>query len=139
MGLELTLEKYRNKCISCAFFCCTPFSIDKFAEIPNSTRQDILNNKAGSFLKSQDLKCFKGLRAPAEIKSYISAELKCTNSQGWRLYRDGSTPEMSFKEEQNEREGKQFLWTRTGVVIAIIGAIATLAVLALTIYGIFFK
>jgi hypothetical protein len=133
MGKDAVLQA-PNRCISCAFLCSTPFSIDKFAEISNNTRKEILNKTS-----SLDLKCFKGLRTPGEIKSSISAELKCTNSQGWRLYREGLTPEMSFREEQNELEGKKFSWTKTGVVIATIGAIATLAVLALTIYTILFK
>jgi hypothetical protein len=72
---------------------------------------------------------------PAQIKANISLELKCTNSQGWRCHRDGVTPETSFREEQNERGRKQFLWTKKGVVIAIISALATIAVLSLTVYS----
>ncbi|MBN1177448.1 MAG: hypothetical protein JXA51_07200, partial [Dehalococcoidales bacterium] len=56
--------------------------------------------------------------------------------KAWRRHQDGISAEVAY---QHEQQSKSFKWTKRGVIIAIISAIVTLAVLGLTIYGIFFN
>ena len=74
-----------------------------------------------------------GIDIPEKSLHNISAcsQLRCRKNNLC-----GVTPELAC---QHEKQRLNIKWTKRGVLITIIGTVATLAVLVLPIYGIFFN
>ena len=130
-----------NRCISCAYLCY--LEAYKHREVLESSRKAIIRKNLAQNLYSS-LRCYKNHLSDmynsfspnnAEEAAGKVIQSTCPHS-GWRLHQDGIDSEKAY---QHEQQRKNFRWTKTGAIIAIISIIATLTVLALTIYNIFFK
>ena len=135
------LKDMPNRCISCSYLCY----LEGYAyrEIVNTSRKSILDKTLAKILCLQ-LRCYKNhlsdmynssTKSKAEEAMIKVSQATCPEKD-WRLHHDGIAPEVSY---QREQRSKSFRWTKTGVIIAIIGVIATLIVLGLTIYSVFCK
>ena len=136
-----TVLREPNRCISCAYLCYLEGYT--YREVVNSSRRSIMD---GSLARSlcPSLHCYKNhlldmyqsfIKSKAEEAMEKVSQATCP-SKDWRLHQDGIPPEVSY---QHEQQRKNFRWTKTGVIVAVIGIIATLTVLGLTIYNIFCK
>ena len=134
-------EEVKNKCISCVHLYYSPSSED--FGLSGSDRKSIIDNTWVD-ANYQGLVCYKDLLSDMYKTfgkiSYEEARAKVLQAtcptKDWQFYKEGMTPRRSYQREQQNRS---FRWTKTGVIIAIIGTIATLAVLVLTIYNVFYR
>lgn len=141
MEIHTPLKEMRNKCISCVYLYYSP-STEDFG-LQDSDRKSIIDNTWVD-ANYQNLTCYKDLLLDMyKTFSKISHKeardeiLQATcPTKDWQLYKEGMTPRRSYQREQQNRS---FRWTKTGVIITIIGVIATLTVLGLTIFNIFCK
>ena len=141
MGKHPSLKEIRNKCISCVYLYYFPSSEDYGLE--DSSRKSIIDNTWVD-ANYQGLICYKDLLSDMYKTfgkiSYKEARDKVLQAtcptKDWQFYKEGMTPRRSYQREQQNRS---FRWTKTGVIITILGVIATLTVLGLTIYNIFCK
>ena len=134
--------KKPNRCIGCAYL--TTFRNHIHYTLNYSDRCDILDGRENHLVDYNELDCYKhNVPDIFKISSECSKEdaakkvsqAICQN-KGWQLFHDGITADVAFQREQQLRS---FKWTKTSIIIAIIGLIATLAVLGLTIYVVFFS
>jgi len=134
-------EHLKNKCISCVYLYYSPSSEDY--GLSDSDRKSIMDNTwVGA--NYQGLKCYKDLLSDMyktlgkiSDKEARDKVLQATcPTEDWQFYEEGMTPRRSYQREQQNRS---FRWTKTGVIITIIGVAVTLAVLGLTIYNTFCK
>jgi hypothetical protein len=141
MENNISLKEMRNKCISCTYLYYSPSSED--IGLNNSDRKNIVDNTWDD-ANYQGLICYKDLLSemyksfseiPYEQARTTILQATCP-AKDWQLYQEGMAPRKSYQREQQNRN---FKWTRSGVIVAVIGTLATLTVLGLTIYNIFFK
>ena len=124
-----TVLREPKRCISCAYLYIARKLGREAQEVRNSERLELINKTLPTKEYNPTYKCYKGW----VVKNI--AEAICP-SKDWEAHKEGIHPSTA---QENAKERKSFRWTKTGVIIAIIGTITTLAVLGLTIYNVFFK
>lgn len=118
-------SKMKRRCISCVYLCQhtgdTPYEC---SELTDDARSKILSDTIKNdnrFIWKLNRKCYKELMEPEEVET--NTKNATCPSGGWRLHKDGKTPQMSLQHEQHTRV---LGWTIAGVIITAIVLFTTL-------------